>query len=282
MSEPFTSELLASKPFVVLCDMDGVVWLARRPLPKAADAVERLRSLGHRVVFVTNNSYATVQEHYEHLAAIGISADGDVVTSAMAAAFVVQPASNVLICGGPGLAEAVRARGAQPIHMSEYDDFEGRIDTVVVGFHRTFDYESLRRAHEAIRSGARFIASNEDATYPTPRGPIPGGGSIVAAVATASGVMPTVTGKPHATMATLVRSLVPGIDERTVMIGDRPSTDGRFAHTLGCRFALVHSDISHDEARFDDSDTSGYPSRIRVDFEGGSLWEVSGIFLGVR
>jgi 4-nitrophenyl phosphatase len=270
------------EPFVVLCDLDGVVWLARRPLPGAADAIARLRSLGHRVVFVTNNSYATEDEQCEHLAGIGIPAKGDIVTSAMAAAFVVEPCSNVLICGGPGLSEAVRARGARPVAMSEYDTFEGDIDTVVVGFHRAFDYESLRRAHHAIRNGAIFVASNEDATYPTPQGPIPGGGSIVSAVATASGVAPTVTGKPHTTMARLVRSLVPGVDERSVMVGDRPSTDGKFAETLGCRFALVHSDISHDEARSQNLGSSGTLDRIRIDFEGGSLWEVPSIFLGVR
>ena len=69
---------------------------------------------------------------------------------------------------------------------------------VVVGFHRDFDFEGLTRASQAIRDGARFVATNLDATYPVPGGMVPGAGSIVAAVATASGCSPEVAGKPAA------------------------------------------------------------------------------------
>lgn len=253
-------------PPVVLCDIDGVVWLARRELPRASEAVAMLRSQGRRVVFVTNNSFATKSEQESHLDEIGIPALGDVVTSAMAAASLVEPSTRVLVCGGPGLVEAVRDRNAHPVSMAEYDDDRDGIEAVVVGFHRTFDYEVLRRAHEAIRRGARFIASNTDATYPTPNGPIPGGGSIVAAVTTATGVAPHIAGKPHRTMATLVRSLVPGVSPSTVMIGDRLSTDGRFAQELGCRFGFVRSDVSADEIAAGNVET--------CDFDGPSLWSV--------
>ena len=77
---------------------------------------------------------------------------------------------------------------------------------MVVGFHRDFDYERLRVASTAVRAGARLLASNDDATYPTADGPIPGGGSILAAVERASGVAATVAGKPHRPMADLIRA----------------------------------------------------------------------------
>lgn len=265
-------------PCVVLCDLDGVIWLAHQPLPGAPEAVARLRSHGHRVVFVTNNSYATLAEQEATLAAIGIEASGELVTSAMASASLVEPSWNVLICGGAGLTQAVERQGARAVQMSEVERVTGSVDAVVVGFHRSFDYDSLRKASRAIRNGAVFIASNEDATYPTPDGPIPGGGSIVAAVATASASRPVIAGKPHRTMATLVRSLVPGVDDGTVMVGDRPSTDGRFARELGCRFALVHSDVSQDEMR------SGPDSEVSdsADFQGVSLSEISEKILGIR
>ena len=123
---------------------------------------------------------------------------GDVVTSAQAAAFLVEPGEVALICGGPGVYEAVSARGARPVA-------DGDADAVLVGFHRDFDYERLRVASAAVRRGARLIATNDDATYPTPDGEIPGGGAILAAVATASGATPTIAGKPHEPMADLVR-----------------------------------------------------------------------------
>lgn len=259
---------------VVLCDIDGVVWLTRQELPRASEAVSLLRSEGFRVVFVTNNSYVTKQEQEMHLESIGIPAAGDVLTSAMAVASLLEPSSRVLVCGGLGLVEAVRDRGAHPISMADYDANKEGVEAVVVGFHRTFDYEALRRAHEAIRHGSRFIASNTDATYPTSNGPIPGGGSIVAAVATASGVAPLIAGKPHRAMAALVRTAVPGVDSSTVMIGDRLSTDGEFARQLGCRFGLVRSDVSAE-----DFDAGNIES---CDFDGPSLWVVAEQILASR
>jgi glycerol-1-phosphatase len=223
-----------SRPVAWVLDLDGVIWLADQPLPGAAEAVARLRAAGERVLFVTNNSFAPVGDQEAKLERFGVPARGDVVTSAMAAATLVEPGERVLVCGGPGIVEAVSARGAEPVR-------DGDADVVAVGFHRDFDYERLRVAMQAIRRGARLVATNDDATYPTPDGPIPGGGSIVAAVAYAAGATPTVAGKPHRPMAGLVRALV---GDAGTVVGDRPDTDGAFAVTLGYRFALVLSGVT--------------------------------------
>lgn len=224
--------------FPVLCDLDGVVWLAHHPIPGSVDAIARLRAAGHRVLFVTNNSSARVEAQEAALAAIGIPAEGDVLTSAQAAAQLVQPGERVLVCGGDGVVQAVEARGAIVGH-------DGEIDAVIVGWHRTFDYDGLTRAARAVQHGARLIGTNDDATYPTPDGPIPGGGAILAAVQAAAGVSPVIAGKPYEPMAELVRATVgAAAARRAVMVGDRPSTDGRFARTLGCRYAHVHSGVT--------------------------------------
>jgi HAD superfamily hydrolase (TIGR01450 family) len=220
----------------VVCDLDGVIWLGDEPIPGAADAVARLRAAGRRELFVSNNSISPVAEVAAKLARHGIPATGEVMTSAGAAATLVQPGERVLLAGGPGAAEALEARGAIVVT-------DGDADAVVVGFHRSFDYEGLRRAATAVRRGARLIGTNDDATYPTPDGPIPGGGAILAAVATGSGRTPTVAGKPYAPMATLVRDVLGSLDG-VVMVGDRPDTDGRFAVTLGVPFALVLSGVT--------------------------------------
>ena len=218
-----------------LLDLDGVVWLAGVAIPGSVDAVARLRAAGQRVLFVTNNSSARVAEQEAKLAAIGIDATGDVVTSAMAASHLVAAGETALVCGGPGIVEALEAVGATPV-------VDGGADAVLVGFHRDFDFERLRAASGAVRAGARLIGTNDDATYPTPTGEIPGGGAILAAVAYAAGVTPVVAGKPHAPMAALVRDLV-GTGPH-VMVGDRPSTDGRFAEELGATFGLVLSGVT--------------------------------------
>ena len=218
----------------IALDLDGVVWLADEPIPGAAEAVARLREAGEDLVFVTNNSSQRVGEVEGKLVAQGIPADGDVLTSAMAAAGLVEPGEHVLVCAGPGVVEALEQRGAVPVR-------DGDADAVLVGFHRDFDYERLRIAARAVRRGARLLATNDDSSYPTPDGPVPGGGAILAAVVTATGASAVVAGKPNAPMASLVRER---LGATGVMVGDRPDTDGLFARALGYRFALVHTGVT--------------------------------------
>jgi 4-nitrophenyl phosphatase len=244
-SKPASSKPASSKPApelaarTVVCDLDGVIWLADHQIAGSADAIARLRASGRRVLFVTNNSSVPVGAVEAKLESFDISARGDVLTSAMAAARLVEPGKRAVVLGGPGIVEALEARGAVAVR-------EGPADAVVVGFHRDFDYERLRIASDAVRNGARLLATNDDATYPTPEGLIPGGGAILAAVATASAASPTIAGKPYAPMAALVRERCgPGFNSETaVMVGDRWSTDGLFAEALGCPFALVRTGVT--------------------------------------
>ena len=126
----------------VLCDLDGVVWLAHRPISGSVEAIAALRASGRRVVFVTNNSAATRSDHEAALEKIGIAASGDVVSSAMAAARLVEPGERILVAGGPGVVEAVAARGAVAVSNDGTVAPDG-FDAVVVGLHRDFDFERL-------------------------------------------------------------------------------------------------------------------------------------------
>ena len=224
-------------------DLDGVIWLGEQPIPGSASAVAQIRATGDRVLFVTNNSFSPVREVEQKLERQGIPAAGDVITSAMAAASLVSAGERVMVLGGPGIFEALAARGVDALDAGNYESGEiPGVDVVMVGFHRSFNYERLRVGATAIRRGARLVATNDDATYPTAGGPIPGGGSILAAVVTGSGVEPIVTGKPCRPMADIVIARAGGVP--AWMIGDRPDTDGEFALALGCPFGLVLSGIS--------------------------------------
>jgi 4-nitrophenyl phosphatase len=232
----------------VLCDLDGVVWLAHRPIDGAVAAIARLRATGRRVVFVTNNSAATVAEHEAALAAIGVPATGDVVSSAMAAAHLVEPGGRALVTGGPGVVEALVRRGVEAVPNDGTVDPRG-FDAVVVGLDRQFDYARLRVAAAAVRAGARLVGTNTDSTYPTPTGLEPGGGSILAAISTAADAVPVIGGKPHRPMAAVVAAVLgterhPFDPHRALMVGDRPETDGLFARRLDTRFALVRCGVT--------------------------------------
>ena len=232
------------RPKVVLCDLDGVVWLAHQPIPGSVGAIASLREAGIRVVFVTNNSFSTYDEQVAALISIGVPAEGDIVTSAMSAATAIKSGWRVLLCGSRGLIEEIGRVTDDVVVAYNEPMAAGDFDAVVVGFHREFNYQVLTDALTAVRGGAVLIGSNDDPTYPTPNGPIPGGGSILAAIEKASGVTPTVTGKPYEPMALLVRDMCGDVlPEEMVMIGDRSDTDGGFARTMGARFAMVLSGV---------------------------------------
>ena len=232
----------------ILCDLDGVVWLMHQPIAGSVNAIQLLKNAGHRVLFVTNNSYSVISNQENALAKIGIDSHNDVVTSSQAAGALLRKGERVLLGGGPGAVEAVKNAGAVLAGQSDDQtdsEIDQEVDTVMVGFHPSFDYRGLTRLSQAVRNGARLIATNDDATYPTPRGLIPGGGSILASVVAASGVEPIIAGKPHQPMADLVRQVLGVTDLSDAwMVGDRPSTDGLFAQTVGCKFAQVLTGIS--------------------------------------
>jgi 4-nitrophenyl phosphatase len=224
---------------VVACDLDGVIWRGDEPIAPAVGAIAQLRAAGLRVGFVSNNSNSPVGDVVAKLERMGVPArPEDVVTSAIAAAWLLgrslAPGARVLACAGPGVREALAAEG-----LTVVDDTPA--DAVVVGFHREFDYDALDRASRAVREGARFVATNLDATYPVPGGLIPGAGALVAAVATASGSTPEVAGKPEPPTVELIRAR---FGTAGVVVGDRPSTDGALAAALGWPFALVLSGVT--------------------------------------
>lgn len=220
-------------------DLDGVVWLGEELIRGSAAAVTALRERGERVVFLTNNSGKVVGDYVAKLERMGMTTSAaDVVTSAQAAASLLEPGTTALVCAGPGVTEALEMRGVEPVTS-------GPADAVVVGWHREFDYERLSVATAAVRAGARLVGTNDDSTYPTPEGVIPGGGALLAAVAYASGAVAEVAGKPNPAMVELVASRVGAVAD---MVGDRPNTDGLLARRLGARFHLVLSGVTTESA----------------------------------
>lgn len=204
----------------VICDLDGVIYRGRTAMPGAAAALARLLEAGHRVVYATNNSTRTPTDAAKKISEItGVDVDpADVFTSAEAAATTLREIdSPVIVVGESGVVEAVTGRGLAITH----DAAEAR--SVVVGLYRDVRYDDIATAADAVRMGARFVATNTDGTFPTSTGLKPGSGAIVAAIATVADREPEVCGKPHPPMRELIRSR--GIGDRAWVIGDRVDTD---------------------------------------------------------
>jgi 4-nitrophenyl phosphatase len=203
----------------VLCDLDGVVYRGGRVLAGASEALARLARAGVRTIFITNNSTRTPEGSAEKISSLtGVDvAPDDVVTSSLATVGLLEPADDpVYIVGEEGVSDAVARAGLTVTRSGD------EANSVVVGLTRSLSYEMLSEAMKALIAGARFIATNDDGTFPTETGIMPGAGAIVAALKAASGRNPVVAGKPNAPMRELVRSK--GVT-RAWVIGDRLDTD---------------------------------------------------------
>jgi 4-nitrophenyl phosphatase len=228
----------------LVCDMDGVLYRGKDTIPGAPDAIARLRARGVRVLFCTNNSNQTVAQYRDKLARMAIeAAPDDILTSAVVTGEVLKErgfgGKRALVVGGEGLDAAAREAGVETCT----DPGSVGVDVVLIGWDPEFDYGKMERAATAVRNGATLIASNADATFPAPDGPLPGAGAILASIEVAGGRRAEVLGKPHRPMTdAIVRRL--GTEGPTAAIGDRPDTDLAGAFEMGWMTILVLSGVT--------------------------------------
>jgi glycerol 3-phosphatase-2 len=227
---------------VALLDLDGVVYVGPDAVPGVPQALADVRRSGMRLGFVTNNAARTPEDVAAHLTDLGVAADpADVITSSQAAATVVAellgPGARVLPVGGAGVAAALRAAGLTVVERAE----DGP-DAVVQGYGKEVGWAQLAEAVVAVRNGARHVATNTDATIPSPRGPLPGNGAMVGVVSAVTGLGPLVTGKPDPAMhAECVRRTDA---RRPLVVGDRLDTDIEGARRAGAPSLLVLSGVT--------------------------------------
>ncbi|TMR07474.1 HAD-IIA family hydrolase [Actinomadura soli] len=228
---------------VALLDLDGVVYIGRRPVPAAAESLAKARAAGQRLAFVTNNASRTPSAVAELLTHVGVPADAkDVVTSAQAAARLLAerlPAgSEVLVVGGMGLRHALYAQGLRPVSTAA-----GRPAAVVQGFHPDIGYGLLSEGAQAVSGGALFVGSNGDLTIPGGDGPPhPGNGSLLRVISSATGVEPIVTGKPERPLHQ--ESVLRTGARRPLVVGDRLDTDIEGARNGDADSLLVFTGVT--------------------------------------
>ena len=208
----------------IVSDLDGVVYRGTEAVPYAVGALSRAHAdVG--VVYATNNASRTVATITAQLAGVGLTVGPkEVITSALAGAAVLAEdlptAAVVLAVGGDGVIEALRGAGLVPTRRATAD-----VAAVLQGYGSAVTAGDLAEASLAVAAGATWVATNTDLTLPIDRGIIPGNGTLVAAVATATGREPVVVGKPFAPLYARSAHLLGSALERTLAIGDRLETD---------------------------------------------------------
>ena len=227
----------------VAMDMDGVLYRGNQPLSGAIETLMTLRQRGVQVVFITNNASQHRQELAAKVARMGFTCDTDQVWgSAYATARYIArtaPDARVFVVGTAGMIREMHEAGVAVVPTHE------GATHVVAGLDPGVTYDKLKYAHYAICNGATFIATNLDATYPdTLTTTTPGGGALVAALRTSTGVQPLVIGKPQTTALELVADTWGVGPGDIVAVGDRLDTDIAAARAFGCLAVLVLTGIS--------------------------------------
>jgi NagD protein len=221
-------------------DMDGVLVREEHAIPGADRFLDRLRERGTPFLVLTNNSIYTNRDLAARLRASGLEVPEEAIwTSALATARFLddqRPRGSAFVIGEAGLTTA--------LHEAGYTLTDRNPDYVVLGETRTYSFERITRAIRLVGEGARFIATNPDATGPSPDGPLPATGSVAALISRATGVEPYFVGKPNPLMMRSALNAIDAHSETAAMVGDRMDTDMISGLEAGLEAILVLSGVT--------------------------------------
>ncbi|CRK61291.1 Hypothetical NagD-like phosphatase, Actinobacterial subfamily [Alloactinosynnema sp. L-07] len=223
-----------------LMDMDGVLVHEEHLIPGADAVIAELTSADTPFLVLTNNSIYTPRDLRARLLRTGLDVPEKAIwTSALATARFLdtqRPGGSAYVIGEAGLTTA--------LHEIGYVLTDRDPDYVVLGETRTYSFTAITRAIRLVEQGARFIATNPDATGPSREGSLPATGSVAALIERATGRAPYYVGKPNPLMMRSGLRSLGAHSENTLMIGDRMDTDVRSGLEAGLRTILVLTGIS--------------------------------------
>ena len=245
-------------------DLDGTVYIGDALLPGASEVLPLMKQIG-RVVYVTNKPLESPHRYASKLSALGIPTETrDVVSSTdalLAYLAAHSSAPRLFVVGEDSLVAILESAGHRIVNEPS------KVDIVVVSFDRTFNYSKLQIAFDAVRAGARIVATNPDAYCPTPDGGLPDCAAMLAALEACTGVgAEAVVGKPSTHMAEALLGRLSLSADRVLMVGDRLSTDIRMAREAGMASALVLTGAT----KLEEIDRS----EVKPDFVLDSLFEL--------
>ena len=230
----------------LILDMDGVLWRGNEPVGDLPTIFNAIVASGLKVTLATNNSTRTAEQHLVKITGFGVDLSvKQVLSSAMATAAKLKEdfpeGGDLYVVGHEGITKAAEEEG---FRVFQEDEIPENPVAVVSGIDWEITYKKIANAAMLIRNGAPFYGTNPDKTYPTPTGFMPGAGTILAAIETASGVAPIVAGKPKPYLFRLAMQRMGVSPDETLVVGDRLETDILGGQNAGCFTAQVLSGVS--------------------------------------
>lgn len=237
--------MLPSNIKALILDMDGVIWKGDAPIGDLPATFKRIRERGLKFVFATNNGTKTPEDYQQKLADLGVDVEaGQVITSALGIAFLLAQkyprGTKIFMIGEDGIRVALEEKGFDVLSVERATEAQA----VVMGIDRSINFQKVVEATLLVRAGIPFYTTNTDRTFPTPRGEIPGSGSWLSVITSATGVQPTVAGKPFPYLMELALERLGTSKEETLVVGDRLETDIAAGQAVGSPTAFVLSGVS--------------------------------------
>ncbi|MEM2832813.1 MAG: HAD-IIA family hydrolase [Candidatus Caldarchaeum sp.] len=229
-----------------LLDLDGTVYRGEKLIPGAKEAISILRARGRRILFLSNKPLYSRKHYAQKLTRLGIPAEEkDVINSSFVLAQCLakeSPGARVFAIGEPPLLEELQHAGLR------LTDNPYAVEYVIAAFDRTFDYQKLNLAFQALRRGARFYATNPDRTCPVENGEVPDAAAVIAALeATTGRKVEKIFGKPSPYIIETALEVLGLPANRCAMVGDRLETDMRMAKENGLLAILVLTGVTTKE-----------------------------------
>jgi phosphoglycolate/pyridoxal phosphate phosphatase family enzyme len=231
------------REMLIIIDLDGVVYRGKKVILQAPNTISRLRERGHGIYFLTNNSALTREGFKQRLSHHGIKCSKEeIMSSGYATTLFLKEKrirKDIFVIGGEGLVREIKKAGFNVVRRNTH-----KIGCVVVGMDRHFKYHDLCIAQEAILKGAAFVATNADPTYPVEKGILPGAGTLVSAIKTASSTPPIIIGKPNPYILKEILKITGIPPAGAILIGDRMSTDIVIGKKCGAKTVLVLTGVT--------------------------------------
>ncbi|MDK2952024.1 MAG: hypothetical protein PWQ77_1689 [Kosmotogales bacterium] len=228
---------LKDKDLFIL-DMDGTFYLGNKLLKGSLEFAEKLKTLGKKLVFLTNNSSKTPDEYIKKLNNLGVSSElFDVYTSGEATAeFIKEKFKERRIF-------LLATDSVKKLFLEKnliIDDTNPEI--LILTYDKTIDYEKIQKFSYFLRKNLPFVASHPDINCPTENGFIPDIGSFLALFETSTGRKPDyIVGKPNPYIVEMLLKKYDVPREKAVIMGDRIYTDIKCGLNSGVDSILVLS-----------------------------------------
>jgi len=255
-------------------DLDGTVYRSDQLIPGADSVIRLLRENKRKVVFLSNKPLQTREDYAAKLTQLGIPTQSEEVINST---FVmtnylkkIAPQARLFVVGEPPFIEELKRAGFK------ITDEPKEIEYVVVAFDRTFDYQKLNVAFQAIKLGAHFVATNPDQTCPVEGGEIPDCAGMIAAIeAVTEKKVEVIVGKPSPIMIQAVLDVLGLRPEDCILIGDRLETDIRMGKESGIATGIVLTGVTNEKMLKESKHTS-----IQPDFVFQSIADIENLLIG--